>query len=333
MRRAVGRPTQDGHDDFADTHAVVLGGAGFLGSHLTDELVASGAVVTVVDNHITSDGLRNLTHLVGHPRLRYLRQDICDGIDLRRAGGPAGVDYIVNMASPASPVDYLEHPIATLRAGSQGTHNALDLAARTGATMLQASTSEVYGDPLVSPQPETYLGNVSSIGPRSVYDEAKRFSEAIVMSFHREYGVDIRLPRIFNTFGPRMRLRDGRAVPAFFQAALNGQPLPVHGDGSQTRSLCYVSDLVEGLLRLLVSDYVGPVNIGNPHEVTVLDLARRVQATVGRHPGVEFLPRPTDDPSRRCPDTSVAERELSWQATVPLDEGLVATAAYFAQAR
>jgi dTDP-glucose 4,6-dehydratase len=226
-------------------------------------------------------------------------------------------------------VDYLRWPIQTLKVGSLGTHKALGLARAKGCRFLLASTSEVYGDPQVNPQPETYWGNVNPIGPRGVYDEAKRFAEAITLAYHREHGVDVRIARIFNTYGPRMRVNDGRAVPEFFSRALRGEPLPVHGDGTQTRSLCYVDDLIEGLLRLLISDYVGPVNIGNPHEVTMLELAEAVQEAVGNHPGVRFEPRLQDDPSVRCPDTTVAESVLGWSAKVPLDEGLARTAGWF----
>ena len=226
-------------------------------------------------------------------------------------------------------MDYLKWPIHTLKVGAFGTHRGLGLAKEKGAIFLLASTSEVYGDPLVNPQPETYWGNVNPIGPRGVYDEAKRFAEALTLAYHREHGVDTRIVRIFNTFGPRMRANDGRAVPSFFKAALENRPLPVHGDGSQTRSLCYVDDLVEGILRLVLSDETGPVNIGNPEEVTVRELAELIQDVVGNHPGIEYIPRPVDDPSVRRPDTNKAEEVLGWKAEVPLRQGLELTLPWF----
>jgi dTDP-glucose 4,6-dehydratase len=235
----------------------------------------------------------------------------------------------MNFASPASPVDYLQWPIHTLKVGSFGTHKGLGLAYEKGAVFFLASTSEVYGDPLVNPQPETYWGNVNPIGPRGVYDEAKRFAEAMTLAYNREHGLDTRIVRIFNTYGPRMRPNDGRAVPAFFKAALENRPLPIHGDGSQTRSLCYVDDEVEGILRLLLSDETEPVNIGNPEEVTILELAEAIQDAVGNHPGVEFEDRPTDDPNVRRPDTTKAQELLGWKAQVSLREGLAKTAPWF----
>jgi dTDP-glucose 4,6-dehydratase len=308
----------------ADRHAVVLGGAGFLGSHLCDRLIAAGARVTVIDNFITG-GAANIEHLVGVSGFTLVNYDITNFLHV-----PGTVDFVLHFASPASPTDYLRWPIQTLKVGSLGTHKALGLARAKDARLLLASTSEVYGDPQVNPQPESYWGHVNPVGPRGVYDEAKRFAEAMALAYHREHDLDVRISRTFNTFGPRMRVHDGRAVPAFFTAALQNRPLPVHGDGTQTRSLCYVDDQVEGLLRLLVSDYVGPVNIGNPHEVTVLELAERVQDAVGQHPGVEFLPRPVDDPAVRRPDTTLAERVLGWSATVALEEGLARTTPWFA---
>ena len=309
----------------ADRHAVVTGGGGFLGSHLCERLLAAGARVTAIDNFITGTA-NNLDHLVGRAGFAIANHDVTNFLHV-----PGEVDCILHFASPASPLDYLRWPIQTLKVGSLGTHNALGLARAKGARFLLASTSEVYGDPLVSPQPETYWGNVNPVGPRGVYDEAKRFAEAMTLAYHREHGVDVRISRTFNTFGPRMRIDDGRAVPAFFRAALENKPLPVHGDGSQTRSLCYVDDQVEGLLRLLVSDYVGPVHIGNPEEVTVLELAEQVQEAVGRHPGIEFLPRPVDDPTVRRPDTTLASQVLGWNAEVSLEEGLRRTAPWFRQ--
>jgi dTDP-glucose 4,6-dehydratase len=245
---------------------------------------------------------------------------------------PGGVDWVFNFASPASPIDYLELPIQTLKVGALGTHHALGLALHKGARYVHASTSEVYGDPLVNPQPESYWGNVNPIGPRGVYDEAKRYAEALTLAYHRVHGVPVRIVRIFNTFGPRMRVNDGRAVPAFFKAALEGRPLPVHGDGTQTRSLCYVDDLIEGILGLAGSEETGPMNIGNPHEVTMLELAEAVQDVVGAHPGVEFQPRPVDDPTVRRPDIDYARRALGWEPKVPLQEGLERTLPWFRQA-
>jgi dTDP-glucose 4,6-dehydratase len=310
-------------DEYRDAHVVVLGGAGFLGSHLCERLITAKARVTAVDNFLTGEP-DNVAHLVGNPGFRLVAYDVTDFLHI-----PGPVDYILHLASPASPVDYLRHPIKTLKVGSLGTHKALGLARAKGARFLLASTSEVYGDPQVNPQPETYWGNVNPVGPRGVYDEAKRFAEALTLAYHREHGVDVRIARIFNTFGERMRVDDGRAVPAFFGAALRGEPLPVQGDGLQTRSLCYVEDQVEGLLRLLLSDYVGPVNIGNPEEVTILELAEAVQDAVGRHPGILNLPAAVDDPKVRRPDTALAERVLGWKAQVSLEEGLQRTAPWF----
>ncbi|MGI8573997.1 MAG: UDP-glucuronic acid decarboxylase family protein [Egibacteraceae bacterium] len=308
-----------------ESHVVVTGGAGFLGSHLCTRLVAAGARVTAVDNFITGRP-ENLAHLIGRDGFRVIDYDVTDFLHVK-----GEVDAILHFASPASPVDYLRWPIQTLKVGSLGTHKALGLARVKGARLLLASTSEVYGDPEVNPQPETYWGNVNPIGPRGVYDEAKRFAEAMALAYHRQHGVEVRIARIFNTYGPTMRVEDGRAVPAFFAAALRGEPLPIHGDGTQTRSLCYVDDLVEGLLRLLQADITGPVNIGNPQEVTILQLAEAIQDAVGSHPGVAFHPRPTDDPSVRRPDTTIAERELGWKAQVELADGLSRTTEWFRQ--
>jgi dTDP-glucose 4,6-dehydratase len=279
-----------GFRELEGKHAVVMGGAGFLGSHVCTWLVYSGARVTCIDNLITGSA-SNVSHLMGDKRFRLIDYDVTDYLHVS-----GDVDYVMNFASPASPVDYLKWPIHTLKVGAFGTHKGLGLAYHKGATFFLASTSEVYGDPLVNPQPETYWGNVNPIGPRGVYDEAKRFAEALTLAYNREHGVDTRIVRIFNTYGPRMRPDDGRAVPAFFKAALENRPLPVFGDGTQTRSLCYVDDEVEGILRLLLSEETGPVNIGNPEEVTMLELAETVQDVVGNHPGVELNPRPTDDP-------------------------------------
>ena len=315
-----------GFRELEGRHAVVLGGAGFLGSHVCTRLVYSGARVTCLDNLITGNA-SNVAHLLADPRFRLIDYDITDYIHV--AGD---VDYVMNFASPASPVDYLRWPIHTMKVGSFGTHKGLGLAREKEAVFFLASTSEVYGDPLVNPQPETYWGNVNPIGPRGVYDEAKRFAEALTLAYNREHGLDTRIVRIFNTYGPRMRANDGRAVPAFFRAALENRPLPVHGDGSQTRSLCYVDDEVEGILLLLLSNETEPVNIGNPEEVTVLELAETIQDVVGNHPGIEFQPRPTDDPNVRRPDTTKADDVLGWKAQVSLREGLERTEPWFRDA-
>jgi dTDP-glucose 4,6-dehydratase len=315
-----------GFDELGGKHAVVMGGAGFLGSHICSWLVESGARVTCLDNMITGRA-DNVAHLLdGGDSFRLVNYDVTDYIHV--AGR---VDYVLNFASPASPIDYLKWPIHTLKVGAFGTHKGLGLACDKGAVFLLASTSEIYGDPLVNPQPESYWGNVNPIGPRGVYDEAKRFAEALTLAYHREHGLATRIVRIFNTYGPRMRANDGRAVPSFFKAALENRPLPVHGDGSQTRSLCYVDDEVEGILRLLLSDETSPVNIGNPEEVTVLELAETIQDVVGNFPGVEFIPRPTDDPSVRRPDTTRAEEVLGWKAEIPLRTGLERTLPWFKQ--
>ena len=308
------------------SHTVVLGGSGFLGSHVSERLLALGAAVTVVDNFLTGDP-DNVAHLIGRDGFRLVKYDVTDYLHV-----PGRVDHVLHFASPASPVDYLRWPIQTLKVGSLGTHKALGLARAKGARILLASTSEVYGDPTVSPQPESYWGNVNPVGPRGVYDEAKRFAEALMLAYHREHGLEIRIARIFNVYGPRMRRGDGRAVPAFIDAALRGEPLPVHGDGSQTRSLCYVDDLIDGLLRLHASDEIGPMNLGNPEEITIAQLAQAVCDVVGRHPGVEHHPRPEDDPAVRCPDISYAERALGWHPRVSLHDGLARTATWFAEA-
>jgi len=310
-------------DELRDSHAVVLGGAGFLGSHLCARLVSAGASVTCIDNFITGRPT-NIEHLVGKPGFTIIDYDVTDYIHV---SGP--VDYVINFASPASPVDYLRWPIHTLKVGAMGTHKGLGLALAKSATFLLASTSEVYGDPLVNPQPEAYWGNVNPIGPRGVYDEAKRYAEALSLAYQREHGLSVRIARIFNTYGPHMRVDDGRAIPAFFQAALQGRPLPVHGDGTQTRSLCFVKDLIEGILRLLLSDHHGPMNIGNPQEVSMLELADTVQEVVGVGSRIEFHPRPIDDPQVRCPDTTLAGEVLGWKPEIPLHEGLRLTLPWF----
>jgi dTDP-glucose 4,6-dehydratase len=304
---------------WAPTRVVVTGGAGFLGSHLADRLLADGAEVICVDNLITGSK-RNVSHLDGDPRFTLRTDDVSGDWSVV---GP--VDAVLHFASLASPVDYLRHPLETLEVGTLGTRNALRIAEEKGARFLIASTSEVYGDPTVHPQPETYWGNVNPIGPRSVYDESKRVSEAFAMAFNRARGVDVRIARIFNTFGPRMREEDGRAVPQFVAQALADKPITVYGDGSQTRSLCYVDDLIEGVMRLLHSSYTMPVNLGNPHEVTVLQLAELVRDLCGSSSRIELLPLPVDDPKRRCPDVSVALRELQWVAVVPLSDALQRT--------
>lgn len=310
-------------EPFDDTHVVVLGGAGFLGSHVCTALVEAGAKVTAIDNLITG-AASNVDHLLENGDFRLVNYDVTDYLHV--AGE---VDYVLNFASPASPVDYLQWPIHTLKVGAFGTHKGLGLARDKGAVFFLASTSEVYGDPLVNPQPETYWGNVNPIGPRGVYDEAKRFAEALTLAYHREHGLPVRIVRIFNTFGAAMRAEDGRAVPAFFKAALRNEPLPVHGDGSQTRSLCYVDDTVDGILRLVLSDVTSPVNIGNPEEVTMVELAEAIQDVVGIHPGVEYLERPTDDPNVRRPDTTKAEELLGWKPTYSLRRGLEMTLPWF----
>jgi dTDP-glucose 4,6-dehydratase len=304
-------------------HAVVLGGAGFLGSHLCTRLLDAGARVTCVDNFITGRP-ENVEHLVGRDGFSLVKYDVTEYLHI-----PGAVDFILHFASPASPVDYLEYPIQTLKVGSLGTHKALGLARDKAARILLASTSEVYGDPLVNPQPETYWGNVNPVGPRGVYDEAKRFAEALTLAYHRQHGIEVRIARIFNTYGAHMRINDGRAIPAFFTAAIRDEPLPVFGDGMQTRSLVYVDDEIEGLLRLLVSDHTGPMNIGNPEEVTMLELAEAVQDAVGNHPGIAFHPAPEDDPKVRRPDTTLAETVLGWKAQIPLREGLERTVGWF----
>ncbi|MCZ7650215.1 MAG: SDR family oxidoreductase [Thermoanaerobaculia bacterium] len=303
--------------------AVVTGGAGFLGSHLCERLVAEGMRVVCVDNLVTGKR-ENLRALDGSPAFSFLRHDVSRPFEIE---GP--VDFVLHFASPASPIDYLELPIQTLKVGSLGTHNSLGLAKAKGARYLLASTSEVYGDPLVHPQPESYWGNVNPVGPRGVYDAAKRFAEAMVMAYHRVHGLDTRIVRIFNTYGPRMRPRDGRVVPAFVQQALSGQPLTVFGDGGQTRSFCYVDDLIEGIFRLLESDQVDPVNIGNPHEMTILQFAHAIREAVGSDSPIDFRPLPVDDPKTRQPDIALARRVLGWEPRVPLAEGLRRTIGYF----
>jgi dTDP-glucose 4,6-dehydratase len=303
--------------------AVVLGAAGFIGSHLCDRILAEGWSVVGVDNLITG-ALRNLEHLSREPRFDFLERDVCEALDLR---GP--VDAILDFASPASPVDYLAHPFETLHVGSIGVENALRLAKEKGARFLLSSTSEVYGDPLEHPQRESYWGNVNPVGPRAVYDEAKRFAEAITMAYHRYERIDTRIARIFNTYGPRMRLDDGRVVPTFVAQALRGEPITVFGDGRQTRSFCYVDDNVECIWRLLRSDVVDPVNVGNPHEMTVLEFAEAVQREVGSRCPVVHRPLPQDDPRVRKPDITRARELLGWEPAVGFEEGLRRSVAWF----
>jgi dTDP-glucose 4,6-dehydratase len=302
---------------------VITGGAGFLGSHLCDYFLEKGWDVLCVDNLVTGSEA-NVSHLVSNPHFKFSRQDVSEQID---AAGE--VDAVMHFASPASPPDYLKLPIETMKVGSLGTLNALELAKAKRAKFLMASTSECYGDPTVSPQPETYWGYVNSVGPRSVYDEAKRFSEAITMAYHRHHKLDTRIVRIFNTYGPRMRLNDGRALPNFLYQALVGDPITVYGDGKQTRSFCYVSDLIEGIYRLLESEEHDPVNIGNPNEITILEFAERVRKLVGATTPIIFEPLPQDDPKQRCPDITKAKKLLHWEPKVQLADGLQITYEYF----
>lgn len=306
---------------------MITGAAGFIGSHLCDRFLAEGYRVIGMDNLLTGS-LRNIEHLFPDPRFEFYHHDVTKYVHI-----PGHLDYILHFASPASPIDYLKMPIQTLKVGSLGTHHLLGLAKAKEARILIASTSEVYGDPLVHPQREDYWGNVNPIGPRGVYDEAKRFMEAMTMAYHRYHGVDIRIVRIFNTYGPRMRVEDGRALPAFMAQALRGEGLTVYGDGSQTRSFCYVDDLVEGIFRLLHSGYVLPVNIGNPDEITILQLAKEILALVA-NPGayIDYRPLPEDDPKVRQPDITLARNLLGWSPAIPRSEGLVRTLAYFREA-
>lgn len=305
---------------------VITGGAGFLGSHLCDALLAEGHTVVAVDNLITGQ-MANIEHLFGNDAFQFVRHDVTNHLWI-----PGPVDIVLHFASPASPIDYLDIPIQTLKVGSLGTHNALGLAKDKGARFLLASTSEVYGDPEVHPQPEGYWGNVNPVGLRGCYDEAKRFAEAMTMAYHRVHGVDIRIVRIFNTYGPRMRPNDGRVVSTFLTQALQGLPLTVFGAGNQTRSFCFVSDLIAGILAVLWSDYVGPVNVGNPGEFTMLELADVVREVTGRDVPVVHEPLPADDPSRRQPDISLIQDIANWQPQTDLRAGLAVTAAWLESA-
>jgi dTDP-glucose 4,6-dehydratase len=303
--------------------AVITGGAGFLGSHLCELMLGRGWEVLCLDNLVTGNEA-NVAHLMSNPKFRLGRHDVSRFIDVQ---GP--VDAVLHFASPASPPDYLRLPIQTMKVGALGTHNSLGLALAKSAKYLLASTSECYGDPSVSPQPETYWGNVNPVGPRGVYDEAKRYAEAMTMAYHRYHGLNTHIVRIFNTYGPRMRLNDGRALPNFLYQALVGEPITVYGDGKQTRSFCYVSDLLEGIYRLLESDEHEPTNIGNPQEITILEFAERVRKLVGATAPIVFHPLPQDDPKQRCPDIAKAKRLLGWEPKVKLEDGLQRTYEYF----
>ena len=302
---------------------LVTGAAGFLGSHLVERLLAEGHDVVGLDNLITGN-IRNIEHLAGNPRFQFIKHDVTEYIFLS-----GKLDALLHFASPASPIDYLELPIQTLKVGAMGTHKALGLAREKGARFVLASSSEVYGDPLVHPQEESYWGNVNPIGPRGVYDEAKRFGEAITMAYRRSHGLDAKIVRIFNTYGPRMRPKDGRVVPAFITQALAGRPLTVFGDGKQTRSFCYVSDLNEGIYRLLLSDLNEPCNVGNPHEMTILEFAEAILRLTGSRSEITYEPLPTDDPHVRQPDITLAKGRLGWEPKVALEEGLAKTVDYF----
>lgn len=303
--------------------AVITGGSGFLGSHLCDKLLSNDFNVICIDNLLTGS-LDNIEHLFGNPKFKFIRHDVTEFIHI-----PGAVDYILHFASPASPIDYHQLPIQTLKVGSLGTHKALGLAKEKGARFLLASTSEVYGDPLVHPQKEDYWGNVNPVGPRGVYDEAKRFAEALTMAYQRYHNVDTRIVRIFNTFGPRMRLNDGRAIPAFFSQALNNEPLTIFGNGSQTRSFIYIDDEVEGIYKLLLSDEKDPVNIGNPEEITVKQMAEEIIQVTNSKSQIVYKDLPVDDPQVRQPDITKAKEKLNWQPVISRLEGLNRTMKYF----
>lgn len=302
---------------------LITGGAGFLGSHLCDRFIKEGHEVIALDNFITGNR-DNIAHLLGNPKFRVIVHDISNPIEV-----PDLIDNVLHFASPASPVDYLDHPIPTMKVGALGTHNSLGLAKRHKARYFLASTSEIYGDPHVHPQTESYWGNVNTIGPRSVYDEAKRFAEAMTMAYHREHKVDTHIIRIFNTYGPRMQLNDGRVVPNFMYQALRGEPMTIFGDGSQTRSFCYVSDLVEGIYRLLFKDFHEPVNLGNPAEITIKQFAEEIRKLAGSKSEIIYHPLPQDDPKQRKPDITRAKTVLGWEPVVGREEGLKKTMEYF----
>ncbi len=304
---------------------LVTGGAGFIGSHLCDRLIADDHSVICIDNLITGN-LKNISHLKDNSNFSFLRQDVTEYIDLDE-----DIDCLLHFASPASPVDYMELPIQTLKVGSLGTHKTLGLAKAKSASFLLASSSEVYGDPLVHPQKEDYRGNVNPIGPRGVYDEAKRFAEALTMAYHRVHGIKTRIARIFNTFGPRMRKNDGRVVPALITQALSGEPLTVFGDGSQTRSFCYITDLVDGIMKLISSDVSEPVNLGNPTEISIVDFGHLILSLTGSKSKILFKPLPVDDPKVRRPDITMANCELGWDPKIGLEEGLKKTIEWFSQ--
>ena len=303
--------------------SVITGGSGFLGSHLSDRLLKEGHRVIAIDNLITGN-VANIEHLAGNPDFKFIRHDVTEYIFV-----PGKVDYVWHFASPASPIDYLKIPIPTLKVGSLGTHNALGLAREKGATFLLASTSECYGDPLIHPQTEDYWGNVNPIGPRGVYDEAKRFAEAITMAYHRFHQMNTHIVRIFNTYGPRMRLNDGRVVPAFIGQALTGEPMTIFGDGSQTRSFCFVSDLIDGIFRLMKSDFHEPVNIGNRREMTIRQFGEEIRRITGTTSQIEHKPLPVDDPKVRQPDISRARKVLGWEPKVDFDKGISETIEFF----
>ena len=302
---------------------LITGAAGFLGSHLCDRFIAEEFHVIGMDNYITGDQ-DNIYHLLNHPNFKFIEHDVTNHIDITQP-----IDYILHFASPASPIDYLKIPIQTLKVGSLGTHNLLGLAKAKKARILIASTSEVYGDPLVHPQSEEYYGNVSAIGPRGVYDEAKRFQEALTMAYHRFHGLETRIARIFNTYGPRMRLNDGRVIPAFMGQSLRGEDLTVFGDGSQTRSFCFVDDLIEGIYRLLFSDYTLPVNLGNPDEITISEFAQEILTLTNTNQKIKYKPLPKDDPLKRQPDISLAKKILNWDPKINRSEGMKKTLEYF----
>jgi dTDP-glucose 4,6-dehydratase len=306
---------------------LITGGAGFLGSHLCDRLLTDKHQVICVDNLITGSS-KNIAHLTERPGFRFINHNVSQPIDFADP-----VDYVLHFASPASPPDYLKFPIQTMKVGSLGTLNALGVAKAKGARFLLASTSETYGDPQVHPQSEDYWGHVNPVGPRGVYDEAKRFAEALTMAYHREHGIQTHILRIFNTYGPRMRMNDGRAIPSFITQALRGEPITVYGDGSQTRSFCYIDDLVEGIIRLMGSTYALPVNIGNPEEYTILELAKRIITATNSSSKIIYQPLPQDDPKQRCPDITLAQKHLGgWKPTMPLAKGLQLTVPWFKEA-